>query len=1025
MKLKKLKHFDVIKLQVNSFITNNVIKAKVLLPLILVMIAIFFKEPIEGLINLSLVDPFLSKIDRQIIRDIFLIVVFLVSLVILGIKLFFNNRGKIDLVSLYHIILLLGVYLYYRFDTDSPYNYEPFTFSTKIKYFDVLICCLIVTLLKIEPLQTKLEESKSMFFEDHSGTFKASDLFHRDNLIKGIAENSMNLSTKKSFAIAIQGEWGSGKSYVLSQIRDQIKAVGKENIIIEFDPWKYDDSDKILNAFFNEITKEIKNFNKDLSNQISKYSKAILSLNENTFTKAVNEVVNFIYPSHSISDLYTEIANALPNIGKRFHIFIDDLDRLDSDEVLEILKLIRNTANFPNTIFYVAFDKDYISDVITKSNKIKNEEYLEKIFQLQVSLPKINPDILFIQLKELLKEKRDEADYKIIIEAIEQLDDLIIENQDPENGGIFPPGKNIIKSQFKNLRDIIRFLNMVNLELPLVYSNIDIQDFMLLMLIKYKRNDVFQSLKNQNCFDINSFVGGEEYRINYTKLEKQLEIINGNNIVDGDLKLILEYMYNANRTTFVTKSIRFARNQMLYFAYDSFGKISHNQFLEIIDLANPQQRRILRTKIAELNESDLLGILLNYNPTFNRGEFEKVIELYRTAYNIVGDRNKELIQSKIEQYLTKEDPQTMNLYDSEAHFANYIRSFLNNAELPYYIEAFVAHNLLKPILYGKIDSPLLDQESLKTFLRNFLKSHLENEPLSDAAFNLFYLNWEKIDLSTNIFSLTKDALELMKQRIELDVESRLFYTKYLIRPYGSLSFDNVERYVLEPFVRDIFHESNEFENFLSNLPEDIEILGIRAFYRRIKHNNYKPTPYNRNLIEIESDSKTEFTESKTYPNLAKCRAVEFVNPNERIKGIVEKQEPLYKTYKWIAHALPHELTNEEATKGGEYVFTRSFEIPKEYNFEDAEIFIAFDDDCEVILNDYVVIQPHASFNKDIFFQKADKLASYLKQGMNTLKFRVINYSASQLGHQNNKKLTHKDNIYGFAYSLRIQLKKIE
>lgn len=1023
-----MKQTEMIKSWFTIFINNKDVRVKILLPLSLVMIAVFFKNPIEELVNFSIVNPILSKIEGRIIRDVILILLFLFSSYSIGKRLrdVFKKKGKIDIFSIYYIILLLSVYSYCRFSNDSPYEYVPFTFLTKIKYFDVVIFCLLAALIRIEPFKTRLGESKSMFFEDHAATFNASDLFHRDNLINGIVENSINLETKKSFAIAIQGEWGSGKSYVLSQIKNQIEASGKDNIIIEFDPWKYANTEKILNAFFDELTKEIKVFNEKLSNQISKYSDAIISIHENTFTKSLKSVAGIFYPALSINELFREIADTIPNTGKRIHVFLDDLDRLDSDEVLEILKLIRNTANFPNTIFYVAFDKGYISDVIKKSNKVKNEEYLEKIFQLQISLPKINADVLFFQLKELLRDNRAESEYKVIIEAIEQINELTIENQNIETDGIFPPGKNILKSKFKNLRDVIRFVNMVNLELPLVYSGVDIQDFILLLVIKFKHPDVFLLLKDHNCFIPTNTEGAEVYSINYDYLLKQLKIINGTNDtlidIDAELKLILQYMYNSDRVVFSTKSIRFARNQMLYFAYDSFGKISHNQFLEIKNLGNIDQRVLLKTTISDLEEDDFLSVLLNYNPTFNREDFEKVIELYRIYYNHVSYKYKGIIQGKLEQYLTKEDTLVMRLYENEAKFVEYVKSFFYNAVSPYYIEALIAHNLLKPVLYGKTQSALFDQDSLKTYLLDFLKLHIDKEPLSDATFDLFYLIWDKIDPSTSIFSLTKDALNMMNRKITSNLENKLFYAKYLIRPWGGLSFDKTEKYVLEPLIKDIFSEPNEFENLLSSLPEDIQILEIKAFYRRCKQNNYKPMPFNRGFIEIESDCKTIFMKSQKYPQLSKKNAVEFINPKESIKISAEEKEPLYSTYKWIAHVKPEELTDEEATKGGDYIFLRTFEIPTDYSIENAELFVAYDDTCEVFLNKNMVITHFGDLAKETFFQKATIPIEYFQSGKNSLKMIVTNYNSVQIGH-GGKPLTYKENIYGIAYSLRIQLKQ--
>ncbi|WP_422653172.1 hypothetical protein IZU89_15130 [Cellulophaga lytica] len=65
-------------------------------------------------------------------------------------------------------------------------------------------------------------------------------------------------------------------------------------------------------------------------------------------------------------DIYNRINLTLKDLNKRFVVFVDDLDRLSNKEVLQVLKLVRNTANFKNFIFIVALDKDYILNELMK-----------------------------------------------------------------------------------------------------------------------------------------------------------------------------------------------------------------------------------------------------------------------------------------------------------------------------------------------------------------------------------------------------------------------------------------------------------------------------------------------------------------------------------------------------------------------------------------------------------------------------------------------------------------------------------
>jgi predicted KAP-like P-loop ATPase len=83
-------------------------------------------------------------------------------------------------------------------------------------------------------------------------------------------------------------------------------------------------------------------------------------------------------------------------------IFIDDVDRLGIGEIREVLKLIRNTAKFPNILYVVTMDKEYVAQQLGLVG-IDGNLYLEKIFQLEISLPKMDDtEVLMTMRNELL-----------------------------------------------------------------------------------------------------------------------------------------------------------------------------------------------------------------------------------------------------------------------------------------------------------------------------------------------------------------------------------------------------------------------------------------------------------------------------------------------------------------------------------------------------------------------------------------------------------------------------------------------
>ena len=70
-------------------------------------------------------------------------------------------------------------------------------------------------------------------------------------------------------------------------------------------------------------------------------------------------------------------------------------NNLERDEVFEVLRLIRNTADLSNVIYMVAYDKEYVTCVLEEKNIKDSSAYLEKIFPLEIHLPKVDEDMIW------------------------------------------------------------------------------------------------------------------------------------------------------------------------------------------------------------------------------------------------------------------------------------------------------------------------------------------------------------------------------------------------------------------------------------------------------------------------------------------------------------------------------------------------------------------------------------------------------------------------------------------------------
>ena len=289
-----------------------------------------------------------------------------------------------------------------------------------------------------------------------------------NNLIKILK----NENHENSFTLGLVGPWGNGKSSVINFVKDHLHKSGEKDIIsIHFLPYLNHNENDIINEFFILLSNELGKFSGKVSNQLMLYSKKLTSLykDKNIFDFLEDHITKI--DSTSANQLYNEINNHLKEIDKKIIVFIDDLDRLNEKEILQVLKLIRNTANFKNTFFVVAMDKEYVLSRLKSSNDILNTTFIDKFFQLEVYLPEIENSVLRNYFIDSLNKSTLSAS------------DAYFENQLFE---AMSNSENLFNDFVKNIRDVKRIVNQIVYDYPIFKKDIDLKDFMNFTYFKLK-----------------------------------------------------------------------------------------------------------------------------------------------------------------------------------------------------------------------------------------------------------------------------------------------------------------------------------------------------------------------------------------------------------------------------------------------------------------------------------------------------------------------------------------------------------
>ncbi|MCR5812296.1 MAG: KAP family NTPase [Lachnospiraceae bacterium] len=217
------------------------------------------------------------------------------------------------------------------------------------------------------------------------------DLLNRSLLIQHIVQSVVNCRSKKAYVIGLKGEWGSGKTTILNNVKRILAHVYKDNIaIIDFDPQIYGTQESLVFALYDSLLKcmGIKYSLRSNRKQISNISSIISS------APYVGGVIKeWIMLKEDVNDeiqrTKDNVSSLIKQSGKTVVYIIDNLDRLDGDNILLIFRIISSLFDVSGMVFILAYDSKRISKILGNTKKI-NPKYIEKIVQQEICIPGIS-----------------------------------------------------------------------------------------------------------------------------------------------------------------------------------------------------------------------------------------------------------------------------------------------------------------------------------------------------------------------------------------------------------------------------------------------------------------------------------------------------------------------------------------------------------------------------------------------------------------------------------------------------------
>ena len=277
-------------------------------------------------------------------------------------------------------------------------------------------------------------------------TGSSKDLLGFRQLAITLATAVLSQSNASTITLGIDDPWGSGKSSILQLLKEELQqrsinheCEGVGLIVVPFSPWLITNRTALIAEFFKQLDKAIDEATRRarLRTAFGKWdtlvkwvrlkkwttakkirtarramarfatlttlaSTAVAAIDPTLSAAAVAGVSGNIGkaikpPKRSVEELKVNLHTCLGQIAEadsslRILVLIDDMDRLDPEDALEVLRLVKAVADFPAVNYLLCYDREALAKSLSMSALISDgNAYLEKIIQFSFKVPPLEP----------------------------------------------------------------------------------------------------------------------------------------------------------------------------------------------------------------------------------------------------------------------------------------------------------------------------------------------------------------------------------------------------------------------------------------------------------------------------------------------------------------------------------------------------------------------------------------------------------------------------------------------------------
>jgi len=253
-----------------------------------------------------------------------------------------------------------------------------------------------------------------------------------DKPIAKLEEDSLNIqkyanslskfirNSDTPITIGLQGEWGTGKTSLMSLLLENFNKDGENREIATswVNTWEYSlfkGASETTPAVLSGMLEKLRDENKDIwtikdiaADKVKKASKFLSGLANQVIANQIGlnikdaandassekNIAQIVEIKNLIKEIIQELIDHPGNKARKVVFFVDDLDRIPPTDAVEVLESLKNIFDIPNCVFILAIDYDVVVKGLegkfgkkTKENEREFRSFFDKIIQVPFTMP--------------------------------------------------------------------------------------------------------------------------------------------------------------------------------------------------------------------------------------------------------------------------------------------------------------------------------------------------------------------------------------------------------------------------------------------------------------------------------------------------------------------------------------------------------------------------------------------------------------------------------------------------------------